>query len=142
VQIWQPPFHKLTNTEVQYLVRGIAEVYGQDEGEWRQQQQQLMQASSMQVSWLGGWRLWDAQGFAVLCGSGASRAVQYEEHQVCCLTQYGRQACPALDTLHCPQAALLPSWVLLLCWYRVVAAAWHLPGVCPRASRMLAWVQG
>lgn len=46
VQIWHPPFHKLTNTEVQYLVRGIAEVYGQDEGEWRQQQQQLMQASS------------------------------------------------------------------------------------------------
>lgn len=45
-QIWHPPFHKLSEKEVSYLVRGIAEVYGQDEEEFRRAQQQLTTTSS------------------------------------------------------------------------------------------------
>lgn len=44
LQIWFPPFRRLSKKEVSYLVKGIADVYGRDEEEVLQERQQLLLA--------------------------------------------------------------------------------------------------
>lgn len=49
LQIWVPPFHPLTATEVSYLVKGISEVYGVDEDMVFQQGGTAVTAAGVQV---------------------------------------------------------------------------------------------
>jgi len=49
LQIWAPPFHPLTATEVSYLVKGISEVYGVDEDMMLQQGGTAVTAAGVQV---------------------------------------------------------------------------------------------
>lgn len=44
--MWYSPFHALTVREVEYLVRGIAEVYGEEVDEELLQQQQDLQGNT------------------------------------------------------------------------------------------------
>jgi hypothetical protein len=88
LQMWFSPFHELTVREVEYLVRGIAEVYGEDVDEELLQEQQALQGNTgvlvMQVGLLPAVALLGSteSGKFTATQCGSSRAAQVAIHSL------------------------------------------------------------